>query len=273
MKAIIAVSDLHVGSTMGLCPAKVNLIGTGTYEPNKYQKTLLKFWNHFWTVWVPTQVEGADKVFIVINGDIVDGIHHNTVEIISNSWAVQEYAAIDLLTKTIGGVPNNGIFVVKGTEIHVGPSGSSEEKIARAIGAEVNDLGESSSWQWNLDLDGVVFNFAHHISAANASAYETSAPMRELISGMVEAEQWNQPMPNVMVRSHRHRFIPVSIPSIRGRIHSVVTPSWQLRTPFVEKIDRMRMPHIGGIVFKVQGGQTEVCEKLYPLPGPKARKL
>ena len=273
MKAIVAVSDLHIGSTMGLCAEKVYVAGTGTYLPNKYQTTLLNFWRHFWFEHVPLQTKDADEVYVVINGDILDGVHHQTIEIISNSWRVQEQAAVELLTDTFRKVKHNGLFVVRGTDVHVGQSGTSEERIARELKAELNDLDEYSSWQWNLDVDDVVFNFAHHISTTSSAAYETSAPMRELIAGMIEAEQWNQPMPDVVVRSHRHRFIPVSIPSIRGRIHSVITPAWQLRTPYVEKIDRMRMPHIGGVIFKIEDGRVLVEEKLYPLPGPSPRKL
>jgi len=275
LKAIITVSDLHVGSTAGLCPSAVEVKDSGTYQPNKYQRSLYKFWRHFWRVYVPEATAGAEKRILVFNGDILDGIHHQTVNILSNSWAVQERAAIQLLRELpdLCPVKIDEIYVVKGTEVHVGPDGESEERIAQAIGATPNELGEYAAYQWWLDVDGVQFQFAHHIGVTSSAAYESSAPMREMVAGLVEASQWKQPMPDVIVRSHRHRFIPVSIPSSRGRIHSIITPAWQLRTPHVERIDRMRMPHIGGVVFQVEGGRCQVLEKLYPLPGPKPTRI
>jgi hypothetical protein len=119
----------------------------------------------------------------------------------------------------------------------------------------------------------VIFQFAHHIGVTSSAAYESSAPMREMVAGLVEAAQWDRNLPDVFVRSHRHRFIPISIPSKRGRIHSVITPGWQLRTPFTERIDRMRMPHIGGVVFLVENNRCMIEEKIYPLPEPKMIKI
>lgn len=271
MKAIVTVSDLHVGSTMGICPARVETVDKGTYLPNKYQRTLLKYWKNFWTEWVPETAEEAECLILVLNGDMLDGIHHNTVNILSNSWEIQEQAAVAILTTIFELCPMkiDQVFFVKGTEVHVGPNGESEERIARQIGAVKNELGEYASYQWWLQVDEVPFQFAHHIGVTSSAAYESSAPMRELVSGLVEASQWDQRLPRVIVRSHRHRFIPVSIPSAHGRIECVITPGWQLRSPHVERIDRMRMPHIGGVMFKVEGTECRIIEKLYPLPGPK----
>jgi hypothetical protein len=275
MKAIITVSDLHIGSTTGVCPQSVTVTDGGEYRPNPYQRTLLKYWRNFWRVVIPEYTAGASKVVLVFNGDILDGVHHHTVNILSNSWAAQERAAIEHLLeiRDLCPVKIDEIYVVKGTEVHVGPNGESEERIAKEIGAVPNELGEYASYQWWLQVDRVPFQFAHHIGVTSSAAYESSAPMRELVAALVEAAQWGQAMPRVVVRSHRHRFIPVSIPSKWGRVQCVITPAWQLRTPFVERIDRMRMPHIGGVVFRVEDERCDTWEKIYQLPGPKPTKI
>ena len=274
MKAIITISDLHVGSTVGICPERVKTVDSGTYLPNKYQRTLLKYWRHFWTLFVPDITKGADKVILVINGDIIDGVHHNTVNILANSWAVQEYAAIELLKgiHKLCPVKIDDIYVVKGTETHVGPNGESEDRIADAIGANANGDGEVAAYQRWIDVDNVLFQFAHHIGTTSSAASNVRTNA-ELVSAMVEAAQWGQKIPHVIVRSHRHRFIEVPIPSVHGRIRCVITPGWQVRTPFTERIDRMRMPHIGGVGFLVQDDRCQVIEKIYPLPGPKPTQI
>jgi hypothetical protein len=270
-KAIITISDLHVGSTMGLCTDQTIVTDGGSYSPNKFQVTSRKYWIDFWTTFVPEVTRGIKKIILEINGDVLDGVHHNSVNILSNSWAVQENAAIQVLQEIHDLCPKkiNEIYFVKGTEVHAGPNGESEERIAKAIGAVPNDTGEYASYQWWLTADDVPFQFAHHIGVTSSAAYESSAPMREMVAALVEASQWGASVPRVIVRSHRHRFIEVPIPSIHGRIRCVITPGWQLRTPFVERIDRMRMPHIGGVVFRVEGEQCQVIEKIYPLPGPQ----
>ncbi|RPI91987.1 MAG: hypothetical protein EHM39_14035 [Chloroflexi bacterium] len=270
MKAIVCISDLHIGSVAGLCPPSgIQVVDGATYKPNKFQLTLWKFWRNFWGEFVPRHTAGAESVTLVINGDLIDGVHHQTTAVASNSWQKQEFAAIDVLTHIPTPVTFARRFVVRGTEAHAGQGAESEERISAAMGVEKNEIREYTTWQLWLEVSGVVFQFAHHIGVTSSVAYESSAPMREMVTGLVEAAQWGRKLPQVFVRSHRHRFILVPIPTAEGRIQSVITPGWQLRTPFTERIDRMRMPHIGGCVFRVEDGVCEVREKLYPLPDPK----
>jgi hypothetical protein len=272
MKAVIAISDLHIGSTVGLCPPEVMVVDRGTYLPNVFQRAVYAYWCNFWQEFVPKAVKGSKKTVLVINGDIIDNIHHDVVNILSSSVQVQEEAAWRLLNgiRRLCPARIHEIYFVAGTEAHSGPGAQSERRLAGQMNAIPDDSGELTPFQRWLDVDGTIFHFAHTIGTTSSAAYESSAPMRELVASMVEATQWNRPMPDVLVRSHRHRFIEVPIPTATGRIRVVITPGWQLRTPFVERVDRMRMPHIGGVVFTVE--KEKVClvkEKMYPLPEPK----
>jgi hypothetical protein len=261
---------------MGLCLPGARLIDGGTYGLNKFQQTLLKYWRHFWSVYVPGECEGAESVTVVINGDAIDGIHHGTVNIFSNDIGVQEAAAVAAIQSIykLCPLPITHLYMVIGTEVHTGPAGQSEKRVADTVHAEPDEAGDIVPYQRWIYVDKVLFQFAHHIGTTSSAAYESSAPMREMVAGLVEASQWGRPLPDVFVRSHRHRFIEVPLPTKEGRrIRAVITPSWQLRTPFVERIDRMRMPHIGGVVFKVEGKECLVKERLYPLPDPKPTRL
>jgi hypothetical protein len=245
MKTLITVvSDLHVGSSTGLCPVDgLELDDGGMYIPSKAQLEVARVWEKFFLD--GKALKGIKKRVLVVNGDTVDGFHHNTVALATNNVEVQEKGAIKLL----GGISKyyDRVFMTRGTEAHVQQSGMSEERVAKAVGAEADEAGNHASWQLWMDVQGVIFNIAHHIGTTSSAAYESSAVMREMVAALVEAGQWRQQLPSVIVRSHRHRYIKVGIPSESGDIEAVVTPGWQLRTPFVEKIDRMRLPHIGGI--------------------------
>jgi hypothetical protein len=269
---IVAISDLHVGSSTGLCPAAGIAGPDGTkHMPSKFQEFLWECWTHFFKTEFERICKKVKKTVLVVNGDLVDGSHHNTINLMTNSIQCQERAAADLLKEVAGKFSR--VYVVRGTEAHVQPGAQSDERIGELIGAEKDEGGDYSRWQLWLDGSGVLFQFAHHIGTTSSAAYESSAPMRELVAGLVEAAQWGSKLPQVMVRSHRHRFIPVAIPSESGRIQIVITPAWQLRTPFVERIDRMRLPHIGGVFFIVEDNECQVKEKLYRLPLPQVASL
>jgi hypothetical protein len=263
-EAGIVVSDLHIASTAGLCPPwGIRVDGGGTYMPNKYQGATWVCWKNFWEKHVPRACEGLRPKFVVLNGDIFEGLHHNQTGVVTTTWEEMKRAALTIL----GPIREicDRLYIVRGTEAHAGRMGEAEEGLGVLLGAEENDIGERSSWQLWGKLDNVLCHFAHHISTTSSAAYETSAPMRELTAALVEAAQWDQPMPHLFVRSHRHRFGLVPIPSATGdRIQIVVTPGWQLKTPHVERIDRMRLPHIGGVVLLAEAGSCQVRERLYP---------
>lgn len=271
MKTVTIVSDLHVGSSLGLCADSGMQLGeAGIYFPSKLQISVFRAWQSFFD-YAGQVNEKAESTTLVINGDSVDGFHHNTVALATNNIEVQENAAIEILKPVAKQFDQ--VYVVRGTEAHVQASAQSEERIAKGIGAQVNDEGQSSWWQLWLDVDGMIFNIAHHIGTTSSSAYESSAVMREMVAALVEAGQWGQHLPDVLVRSHRHRYIELAIPSGRGKIQAVVTPGWQLRTPFVEKIDRMRLPHIGGIIFVVEDGQCSVRARIFPMRNMEPRQV
>lgn len=258
---VTIVSDLHVGSSTGLCPSTgMTLDDGGAYLPSDAQREVFRVWKRFFEA---AKAIKARKRFLVVNGDIIDGAHHGTVALATNNIQSQEDAAVEILkpaTETY-----SRVFVTRGTEAHVQPSGQSDERVAAAIGAEREaSTGNHAAWQWWLDVDGVVMNIAHHIGTTASAAYESSAVMREMVAALVEAGQWKQRVPDLFIRSHRHRFIELSIPSATGKITAVVTPGWQLRTPYVERLDRMRMPHIGGINIVIEDGQCKIHEKIYP---------
>jgi len=273
MKSLIVISDTHIGSNAGICPpGGYYLPDNNIYSQNKYQETTWRYWKDFWDKWIPSKIGKSKDVRIVMNGDIIDGYHHDTINIMSTSLPYQQFAAEDVF-KNINHY--DGLYILKGTDAHAGKSGEYEEAIARNVGALKCDETSNNytDYQLWLKIDKVTFNIAHHISTTSSAAYETSAGMRELVASLVEASQWGRALPNVIVRSHRHRFIPVSIPSLNGRIRCIITPGWQLRTPFVERIDRMRMPHIGGVIFKIEGDECQEIEKIYPLPMPKVIQI
>lgn len=274
MKAVVIVSDTHVGSYFGLCPAEgLRLDNGAVITPSKFQAFLYQCWLDFFDQYVPSVARNATSIALVHNGDGIDGNHHEAVDLVPSVQS-QERAFVSLMQPIVNRF--DYFAQVRGTEAHGGIGEQSTERTAEILKSAKDDSTGCYSWQelW-LDINGVTMQFSHHISGTTSAAYETSAPMRELVATLIESAQWERPLPSLVVRSHRHRFVKVPIATkLESDILCVVTPGWQLKTPFTYRVDRVRMPHIGGVVVTVEDKNTwTVHRKLYPLPAPKIQVI
>lgn len=253
-KPIVVISDTHFGCQFGLCPPEgVRLDEDGRYLPNKGQRVVWAWWQEFWGEWIPQQLKGQPFDF-VINGDTIDGSHHNSVTQISHNLADQKAMAVDVLSKTIKDAKRiENVYVVRGTPAHVGESSQYEEEIAKQIGAVKSKSGQYARFDlWKRIGDYHLVHFLHHVGTTSSSAHESSAVNAELASEFVEAARWGEQPPTVIVRSHRHRAIEIRLPAKSGYVTSAVTPAWQLKTPFCYKVAGARLapPQIGGMIIK-----------------------
>ena len=260
---IITVSDLHGGCRMGLCPAEpIPLDDGGTYTPSKFQRKMVKWWDEFWDVWVP-QVCRGEPFAVVINGDPLDGVHHNSTTQVSHNL-VDQARIVKKLLKPVVEACEGRFYMIRGTEAHGGSSGAEEERLAEELGAIPDEQGRFARYElWkyigpeNKRKCGLA-HFMHHIGTTSSSAYESTAVHKELAEAFYEAGRWGDRPPDVVVRSHRHRFFKTELPAKNGRATSIVTPAWQGKTPFTHRIagGRQAVPQIGGILLRSGDEET-----------------
>lgn len=247
---IVVVSDLHVGCQLALCPPEGAMQAEGGYYyPSKFQKKIYNMWRQFWDVDVPMITEGEDYD-IVVNGEFIDGSHHNSVSQWTHNLTDQAAVAVELM-KPIVKKCKGSFYVIRGTEAHSGQSGCMDEQIARELGATPTKDGQYSRYELWKTLWGGLVHFNHHIGTTGSSAYESTAVYKELVEAYVEAGRWGSRPPDVVVRSHRHRHMCIEVASSHGKALSIVTPGWQGKTPFAHKIAgaRQSQPQFGGIVL------------------------
>ena len=251
IKNVVVISDTHCGCQLGLCPPVVNLDNGGTYVQSSLQKKLWAMWNEFWDVWIPMVTKGEPYI-IVHNGDAIDGVHHNSVTQITHNITDQIQIAKDILEPRILNKKCAGYYHIRGTEAHVGKSGQSEEGLAKALNAIPDEKGNHARWELWMRLNGNLIHFSHHIGTTQSANYESTAPYKEYIESLTDSARWHNQPPDVIVRSHRHRAIETRIPTANGYGISVITPAWQLKTPFTFRIPlgRVSMPQIGGILIR-----------------------
>lgn len=252
---LVVISDIHAGSRLGLCPVSVSLDGGGTYVASKAQRVLLSWWEEFWDEFVPRATDG-EPFHLIVNGDCVEGSPHGSVAAYSAIMDEHCHGAEELLRPRINRGKCDGYWHIRGTEAHVGKSGEYEERVARNLGAIKGKTGEFARWELWKTVGDHVGHFLHHIGTTGSTAREASAVNGELSALLEESARWGERSPDFLVRSHRHRAIEVRLPGSRGWRFAVVTPAWQLRTPFAFKIPggRLSTPQIGGMVIRSRKG-------------------
>lgn len=269
---VIVVSDLHCGCRMGLlAPEGVELDMGGLMLPSALQLKVWALWTEFWDVWVPKVTRGEPYV-VVINGDSLDGVHHNSTTQISHDLGDQSKIAKAVLLPVVERAEK--FYMLRGTEAHGGQSGVEEERLAEKLKAVRTNYQHATHELW-LEVGSCLIHFLHTIGTTGSAAYESSGPQKELVNAYTEAGQWGRRPPNVVVRSHRHRNIKIEIPTSAGYGIVMVTPGWQLKTPFAYKIAgaRQSQPQFGGCLIRQGDEEWFTRSKVWTIDRPKVVKI
>jgi hypothetical protein len=269
----VIISDLHCGSREGLFPITGAMLDEGIkVQPSPIHKKIWKCWREFWDDWVP-RVTRKESFGLIINGDIIDGRHHDATDLITHNLSDQANIAYEVLAPVIERAAG-GLYVIRGTEAHVGPSAEEEERLARRLGAIPNELGQYARYDLWKKIGNALIHCLHHIGTTGSAAYETTAIMKELVEEYAEAARWGEKAPDVIVRSHRHRGIKIEIPRYDGYGIAVVTPGWQGKTPYVWRLagNRLAPAQIGGILIR-QGDEEFYTRSItWPLGRSKVER-
>ncbi|HEX6940223.1 MAG TPA: hypothetical protein VF158_12485 [Longimicrobiales bacterium] len=258
---LAVVSDLHAGSTVGLCPdGGIDLDDGGRYEPSTAQRWLWQCWREYWDAVARAREDAKGLLYVVLNGDLVDGAHHGTTQIVSGNMDVQGAVARACLEVPRALEPDRW-FVVRGTEAHVGPSAQSEEGLARHLGAEPDaNTGTRSWWHLRMDVLGHRLDFAHHGRTGYRSWTRWNATQLLAADIALTHLQDGERPPDLAVRSHFHRYAD-SYDAQPVRV--IQTPAFQLATAYVHRRAPESLADIGGIIVTLRTGHMDVRPVLY----------
>jgi hypothetical protein len=255
------VGDTHTNSTIGLCPPYVELDDGGSYKSSDLQREIWRAWSEFNSDLAELKQVHNAKVCTIFNGDISDGDHHNTSQIITRKESAMLRMAYKAHEPLIS--QSDRVYVVRGTRGHSGASGGLEETFAEDIEAVQNAKTKAYSW-WHLSLnvDGVILDIAHHNTMGRLPWTIKNASNKLASKVLFEYANRKVRIPDLVVRSHQHRHAD-SHDSFR--IRAICLPAWQGKTEWISQIDPSSIPDIGGIFVLCEGGEYEVITKLYPL--------
>ena len=251
---IAVVSDIHAGSTVALAPERIALDDGGVYEASKAQRWLWQCWGQFWERAARAAKDAKADLYAVFNGDVTEGDHHGTTQILSGNPTAQA-AVVDACMKPVLALKPTRLFFVRGTEAHVGKSAAFEERIARGLAKDKwpvvgdPDTGTASWWHLRMEVHGRRLSFAHHGRMGQRPWTRGNIVLNLAAEIFYEHAARGDRPPDVAVRSHLHRYFDT------GRAHPVrviQTPAWQLHTAFVHRIAPDSLADIGGLLITVE---------------------
>lgn len=256
---ILAVtSDQHCGGTTALCPDKVSLDDGGEYHASKAQRWLFQCWKDFWKeVERKRAKEKGAKLYQVFNGDIVDGAHHKTTQILSENPNAQAAVVNAAMSVPLSLKPDK-IIVVRGTEAHVGQSASAEERIADGLFRDKRpivrdpDTDSASWWHFRAELNGHLIDITHHGRTGQREHTRMSAASLHAHDIFLSHAKRGERHPDLAIRAHYHRFND-SHDACPTRV--ITSGAFQLKTGFVHKVAADSIADVGGFIITLRDGK------------------
>ena len=265
--AVIGVSDMHINSTVALCPPLINLDDGGTYRASRTQRAIGEAWLDFWQEMSKLKV---DRYIVIIAGDIgeLDTKRRSTQLITINKANVLEMI-IDTLEPMLELADQ--VIVIRGTKAHTGSSAWLEEAIANDLDTAYHDNGAASWWQFQGVIDGVRFDVSHHAPMGRLPWTEKNAAIKIATVALWRYFiEMRQKPPHLIWRAHNH-WVASSGDNFEDTL-ALCMRCWSSKTEFVYRIGQENsVPHIGGIYAICENGSYHYDKIIYkPL---KARRV
>lgn len=262
--ALVFVGDMHVNSTVGLCPGPVELDDGGLYYPSKSQEWLWEEWLKFANV---VKKLKAKRTYLVINGDWCDVNSHSSFQLITDNKAT----VIQMMLKAIKPLSklSDAVYVIRGTETHTGGAGHLEELAGRAIGAErdPNNPDNRSLWVLEGTFEGVNILATHH-PGTNSMRPWTLGGGANRAAAMVMNYYYNSDWrPDIAVFNHVHH----NEDSYDNHpVRAVFNRCWTLKNAYDFRIGfGIKQEALGGLVILVDNGEYEIIKHKVVTPKRK----
>ena len=264
IRTVVILSDIHAGSTVALLPPNFTTLEGQEVLQSPIQKWLWQCWEHC-NQWFD-DITGSDPHALVLNGDLIEGVHHGTKQVISLDTNDHVEAAIHILRPRASKAART--FVVKGTECH---TSNTEIVVGKALKLEVNPETSLPAFdRLTMDICGVRGVFRHHIPTAVRPYLESSQFSIQMGSEIMEAVRNGEKTPRFLCCAHRHRYGQFS----DGHSLTVISPPWQMLTRFGHKVVSHARTKPGAFILDWRGvpdgSLPKVHELLFDAPNPKA---
>lgn len=264
IRQVVVVSDIHAGSTVAICPPVLELAEGLEVRPNALQSWFWQCWLDL-LAWID-QETGGEPFALILNGDLIEGDHHRTDQIIGRNIADHLAVAEAVLEPLVKRAAKT--FITRGTECHVGDI---EAAIGKIFKTEANpENGRHAFDRLALDVCGVRLVARHHVSTTSRPWLESNGLGMELASEQLHAARNGEPQPRILCVGHRH----VAGHVVVNEGLCLATPAWQGLTRHGHKVVGAARCKPGAYLLdwrNIPDGQLPaVRRRLYDAPQAKA---
>jgi hypothetical protein len=254
-------NDEHSGSHVSPLPSKQWEFRGRNVTPNLLQRTLYDFHQE-----VSSKIgkKRKDKRLIVVKlGDMIDGIHHETKELITQYLDEQRQINQELTERSLHSMNFGGddlLYWVAGTPAH---AGEDEETLAHDFDATVPYSEARTVWPvLRININGIYCMFFHHGATNGKGANKGNALRNRLKALRYDCMDNGEAVPRLVVTADKHQMGYEDITN-NGKIvmRGVISPAWQVKTDFVYKISAEALSKVGAVTVEItQSGEVKEPE-------------
>lgn len=248
--SILCISDMHVGHKLALMPPVLKAFDVNANRQLlfKASKVQLKIWDE----WAKMCKDNSKVDYLVINGDLCDGVnYHGRGE---GCWSTEAEAQVAACNELLDMVKARRTLITQGSGYHTGHNPSLDAYVANKRGAAFDN-------EIMLAAGGLQFWFKHEVpisSSPDRRPNTLAGAFRD--ADYYEAEYGRT---NVVVRGHAHYYVDVRF----ADIHGVVLPGWKGKDAFQAKLKSGYVPELGWVRFDVTGSDYETEAHVFTLKG------
>ena len=237
-KLIASFGDLHCGSPVGILPPGQWQLRSGNTKQNAGQRLT---WRMFCDdAHIIGEMRTNAKLIVVINGDIVEGVHHGNQQVTTSYISEHEAIAtnaIDHVLKLMNFTEGDALYFVRGTNSHVGES---EERIARDFGAvpfrkdstSENKDGRYCHPSLKMIISGVRAWWAHKLAGVGKGANRENSMRNYMRNLRLECYAQGITPPDYLIGSHFHQRL-YAVDAYRDHeMRGFVLPSYKLKDDY-----------------------------------------
>jgi len=261
------ISDLHCGGATALMPPVWRNADGLEIRQNRAQGWLWERWQDL-AQRIKREALGGVEVFGLFNGDVVEGRHHETPQLVSVEPDDHADIAVEVVDMVAAWCKR--LMFIAGTDAHVGHQGRTENIVAKTFAAQgktvIRPL-DTALHVWPValaEIGGVQFNIAHHTRGSSLERNRNNAANAEAADQAINAKFLGLPIPRYVLRGHTH-FFARGIYDRTGT-ETLVTGCWQLSTSHGHRIKPHITTEIGARLIRIYDDGTANDEKVeYPV--------
>jgi hypothetical protein len=195
----------------------------------------------------------------------MDGNHHHTTQILTGNPTAQAAVVNAAMAVPLALAPD-GIIGIRGTEAHVGASGSSEERVFDGLRRDKRPIiadpetGNASWWHFRGELNGTLLDITHHGRTGQREHTRAGAASLHAHDIFTSHCKNGERPPDLALRAHYHRFND-SHDACPTRV--ITNGAWQLKTAYVHKVAADSMADIGGLIIVLRQGKAPEVTKVH----------